>query len=266
VKKMDEASSRTLPKALLLILLLVGCAASAFAQAPDDSFSIVVLPDPQNYSQYYPSIFKQQTQWIVDHRADLNIQFVVGVGDMVNHPDSDPEWANADQAVQVLDAAGIPYAMAIGNHDYDGVYPTARKASAFNQWFGAARYAANPSYKANLNGSNENFYELLTVGATEYLVLVLEYYPRDAVLDWASQVIADHPSDPVIVVTHSFMYIDNTRVDECDTNDTPSAGATPETPCGRSSSPSTRASSSRSVDTSRTSRTANALTRERMDG
>ena len=58
---------------LLLVLILFVSAALSAAQTGDD-FSIVVLPDPQNYSQYYPQIFQQQTQWVVDHRAERNIQ------------------------------------------------------------------------------------------------------------------------------------------------------------------------------------------------
>jgi len=221
---MDEAGKPSWRKVLLVLALamamLAGLASTAAAQAASDPvFSIVVLPDPQNYSQYYPAIFSQQTQWIVDHQAERNIQFVIGLGDMVNNPGSTTEWQNADQAVRILDTAGIPYAMAIGNHDYDGFNPPARQTAAFNKWFGSQRYAASPDFKANLNGSNENFYETFTVGSTEYLLLVLEYYPRDAALEWAEGVIAQYPNDPVILTTHSLMYLDSTRVDECDTND-----------------------------------------------
>src|SRR4051812_12575552 len=205
--------------ALFFLVASIVLVAPLGAQAPPDDFSIVVLPDPQNYSQFHPEIFKQQTRWIVDHRAEFNTQFVIGVGDMVNHPDSTTEWQNADEAIEVLDAAAMPYAMAIGNHDYDGLHPSSRGATAFNHWFGVARYAANPAFKSALNDSTENFYETPTVGNTEYLVLTLEFYPRDATIEWADVVLAQYPNDPVIVVTHSFMYIDNTRVDVCDTND-----------------------------------------------
>lgn len=202
----------------LAILLVVSGATPAAAQGNND-FSIVVLPDPQNYSQYYPQIFQQQTQWVVEHRSELNIQLVVGVGDMVNHWDAPAEWQASDAAIATLDAAQMPYLLAIGNHDYDNFNPKARGAVAFNTWFGPARYATSPVYRGNYNGSNENFYATLTVNDTEYLLLVLEFYPRDAALAWAESVLAQYPIDPVIVVTHSFMYIDDTRVDECDTND-----------------------------------------------
>ncbi|HSE48309.1 MAG TPA: Ig-like domain-containing protein [Terriglobales bacterium] len=203
---------------VLLALVVLSVVRFTAAQSSDD-FSIVVLPDPQNYSQYYPQIFQQQTQWIADHRAERNIQLVVGVGDMVNHWDSATEWQNADAAIKTLDGAQVPYLLAIGNHDYDNFNPKTRGAAAFNTWFGPARYATSPVYRGNYNGSNENFYATLTAGGTQYLLLVLEFYPRDAVLAWAESVLAQYPAAPVIVVTHSFMYVDDTRVDECDTND-----------------------------------------------
>src|SRR5438477_6822868 len=169
------------PRALwsrwLVCLLLVGAALPLRGQTTNGDFSVIVLPDPQNYSQYYPQIFKQQTQWIVDHRAQYNIQFVIGVGDMVNNPGSTTEWQNANAAIAILDNAKLPYAMAIGNHDYDGVIPSARGTNAFNHWFGTARYATSPWFKGSLNNSTENFYGTLTVGGTEYLILALEYYP-----------------------------------------------------------------------------------------
>jgi hypothetical protein len=190
-----------------------------------EDFSIVVLPDPQNYSEFYPAIFTQQTQWVVDHRAEHNIQMVIGVGDMVNHWDSTTEWSRADAAIDLLDANGIPYAMAIGNHDYDNFRPSSRGAGAFNEWFGPGRYSAYPWYRGNYNNSNENFYVTMSAGGTEYLILVLEFHPRDAVLTWAESVLVAFPDHPVIVVTHSYMYVDDTRVDRCDVNDiSPSNG------------------------------------------
>ena len=45
-----------------------------------DPFTIVVLPDPQNYAASYPSIYNAQTQWCADNRAPRNIALVIGLG------------------------------------------------------------------------------------------------------------------------------------------------------------------------------------------
>ena len=202
--------------ATLLVLFMVSPLVTA--ETTSDVFSIVLLPDTQYYSASHPEIFNSQTQWIIDHQAALNIQMVIGEGDIVDDPSLLAQWANADAAVKTMDGK-IPYAMAIGNHDYDGALPQNRQATAFNQYFGPSRYALYAWYGGNYNGSNENFYTFFTINGQEYMVLALEFYPRNAVLTWASSVMANYPDAKVMVVTHSFLFTDGTRADRCDTND-----------------------------------------------
>src|SRR5690242_14562549 len=54
----------------LALLCLVASATYAQVTAPD--FSIVVLPDPQNATQYYPAVLNSQAKWIVDNQKALN--------------------------------------------------------------------------------------------------------------------------------------------------------------------------------------------------
>src|SRR6266567_6936010 len=185
------------------------------------NFTVVVLPDTQNYSQYHPQIFDSQTQWVANNAAAQNIQLVIGVGDIVNTGTSATQWGNASHSAGILDQAHVPYAFAIGNHDYDTLPPTSRAATTFNQYFGPSRYA-NSAYYGSTNlpaGSNENFYETFTWGGTSYLILILEFVPRNSALAWAKSVLDANTDKEVIVVTHSYLYSDNTTVDECDTAD-----------------------------------------------
>jgi hypothetical protein len=157
-------------------------------------------------------------------RTNYNIQFVIGEGDIVNIAETS-QWQNADAAIRVLDNAQIPYVLAIGNHDYDGEAPGSRMATGFNSFFGPARYATYAWYKGNYpTGSNENFYAVVSVNGKSYLILALEFMPRDATLTWAQSVLAANLDKEVIVVTHSYMWIDGTRVDQCNNNDLPSKG------------------------------------------
>src|SRR4051812_17033684 len=168
--QMGKRDWRTKVALFLFLSLLVATAAAGHhggggGAGPD--FSVIVMPDTQNYSQYYPQIFAAQTQWIVAQRDALNIQLVIGVGDIVNDGSSDAQWQNADAAVKTLDQAGIPYVMAIGNHDYDLQRPQDRKATNFNRYFGPQRYSGAPWYHAENNypaGSNENFFATLSMG------------------------------------------------------------------------------------------------------
>ena len=201
-----------------LALILVFWASFAVVQEQAGDFSIIVLPDTQFYSANHPNIFNAQTQWIVANREALNIQLVIGVGDIVDGPTQVTQWQNADAAIKYIDGV-VPYVLAIGNHDYDNFAPGARQVTNFNQWFGPSRYAAYPWYGGNLNGSNENFYANVNLGGVDYLILALEYIPRQSALDWADGILKANPNKPVIMVTHSYMYKDNTTIDQCDTAD-----------------------------------------------
>jgi hypothetical protein len=207
---------------LLLVCLFV--TSPLLSQSASD-FTFVLLPDTQNEAQFFPAVLDTQTQWIVDNRERLNIQAVLGLGDIVNDGSSPLQQGNADAAIRLLDAAEIPYFLAIGNHDYDGGEDdgvVARAVSGFNQWFGPARYAAKSYYKRNFpSGSNENFYGVLTINGKQYLVLVLEFIPRSSSLDWAASIVKANPDKEVIVVTHSFLFVDGTTADRCDTEDKP---------------------------------------------
>jgi hypothetical protein len=210
-----------------LFVVLGTLLVSVFSAAQSD-FSIILLPDTQNYSQYHPAIFKSQTNWIVNNAASLNVQMVIGEGDIVNHDSSSTEWSNAVAAADVLNNE-VRYTFAIGNHDYDGQAPAKRQATHFNSHFGPQRYASYSWYGGNYNGSNENFYTFFSGGGEEYIVLSLEYYPRSSVLDWVDSVLSSYSNKKAIVVTHSFEGTDGFRVDRCDTNDISSVnGNTPE--------------------------------------
>jgi hypothetical protein len=190
------------------------------AQSSGD-FTIAVLPDTQNYSQTYPQIFDSQTQWIASNAAAQNIKLVIGEGDIVNVSSNATQWANAVHSIGILDQAQMPYALAIGNHDYDTLPPTNRKATLFNQYFGPSRYSGKPYYGTTNypSGSNENFYETFTWGGKTYLILVLEFVPRSAAVAWANSVLSSNSDKEVIIVTHSYLYSDGTTVDQCDTSD-----------------------------------------------
>ncbi|HEY2391561.1 MAG TPA: Ig-like domain-containing protein [Candidatus Angelobacter sp.] len=167
-------------------------------------------------------------QWIVANRAALNIQAVLGEGDIVNDGASIAQQQNADAAIRTLDAAGIPYLLAIGNHDYDGANPKAgRPVVGFNQWFGPTRYAGKPFYMGNFpTGSNENFYGIIPIAEKNFLLMALEYYPRSEAMDWATSILQANPDKEAIIVTHNYEFVDGSRESRCDTQDMPSGNAT----------------------------------------
>ncbi len=215
--------SRSLIRLSVALTLFLGL--PLIAQTSGE-FTIAALPDTQFYAKSYPQIFNAETKWIADHASQMNIKLVVGLGDIVDSGSNVGQWQNADAAYRLLDGK-VPYVAAIGNHDYDLNKVSGRTSSAtnFNAYFGPNRYRGQASYKGSYpSGSNENFYSVFTLGGQQYLVLVLECFPRNSVLGWAAAVLRNNPDKQVIVVTHAYTYADSTRMDKCDSNSAASFG------------------------------------------
>jgi hypothetical protein len=56
----------------------------AAGETAGEDFTIIALPDTQNYSTAYPAVFNSQTQWIANNKTAQNIVFVTHLGDIVN--------------------------------------------------------------------------------------------------------------------------------------------------------------------------------------
>ena len=56
----------------------------------------------------------------------------------------------------------------------------------------------------------------LGAAGIKWLILCLEFGPRNNVLDWAGEVVKKHPHHKVIINTHAYMYSDDTRMGEGD--------------------------------------------------
>jgi 3',5'-cyclic AMP phosphodiesterase CpdA len=172
---------------------------------PAAPFTIVVLPDTQFYAQAYPEIFKAQTDWILAHREDQRIAFVLHEGDIVNF-DFDEQWAVAAQNLHTLDGK-VPYVLAAGNHDLSWKGGRlGRDADLMNHYFPASALAALPWPTGTFEpGKIESHYQVLEAGGGRWLVLSLEYGPRDAVVEWADQVLTQYADLPAIVLTHAYL-------------------------------------------------------------
>jgi hypothetical protein len=204
---------------LLAIWLALSALEVCAQDLPGQEFTVIALPDTQIMSRDYPQIFAAQTKWIADNTESMNIRMVLGLGDIVDDAESIAQWQNADAAIRNLDGK-VPYALALGNHDYNNESPSSRTATNYNQYFGKMRYAGYSYYRGGFSSTtNENFWAEFTANGHNYIVLVLDFHPRDAVLDWAKSILAAHPGRPVILVTHAYTYSDDTRIDQCDTND-----------------------------------------------
>jgi hypothetical protein len=190
-------------------------AAAADAPAP---FTLAVLPDTQLYTTTddLAATARAQTQWVVDHRSDLNIDFTVQLGDLVDSWPNTAQWDRISTAFATLDQNNVPYAVVPGNHDLD--YATGQ-ATTYRQYFPVSRFRdaawnnATTQFGGYL-GSNTfgtdpvdrgtmDTFDLLTAGGVKWLVLNLEFEAPDYVLDWAQKVLDAYPDRRVIMVTHN---------------------------------------------------------------
>jgi len=179
------------------------------AGADEAAYAFVVLPDTQFYSSSWPEIFQAQTQWIVDHRASEKIAFVLHTGDIVDS-DSTAQWGPASAGLHILDDQ-VPYAVTAGNHDYADF---ADRMGLVNTYFPPSHFEQYPWFGGTYQpGHVENSFSLFPAGGARWLVLALEFGPRDEVLAWADGVLKVFPTTPAIIITHAYLYRDGSRYD-----------------------------------------------------
>jgi len=188
----------------LLALLLIAAAIPA-AAAPKPAaktpaeFTIVFIPDTQNYVQKFPATYLAQTKWIKDVAARRNIKFAIHLGDIVQNPAQETEWKVADRAHKVLDG-NVPYSMLPGNHDGH------KQPVLFNKYFGSDRFKGKPWYAGSISpADNSANYCRFAAGGAQLMVLSLPFDPSDKVLAWANKIVAAHAQDRVIVATHAYL-------------------------------------------------------------
>ena len=169
------------------------------------AFTVVGLPDTQNYSSSFPQIFTAQTEWIVDERETLDIRFVSHFGDLVNNADQPFQWANADASMDVLDAAGLLYGVCPGNHDFlsSGSVGQPSIPQSYLANFGPARFAGKPWYGASPSGMSS--YQLFSAGGMEFLSIHIECDTPVRELVWAQALIDANRDRPVMLTTHRYL-------------------------------------------------------------
>ena len=173
------------------------------APATGYAYSFAVIGDTQVISDKYKDKFGAIYNWILGYAEEKNTKFVFGLGDITEHS-YDSEWTVAMNAIKQMDGE-LPYSLVRGNHD---------SVATFN------KYVSYNDYKDTIDGSYNasmiNTYRELVVGELKYLIFTLDYGAADAILDWAGEVIEDHPGHNVIITTHAYLYRDGTTLDDGD--------------------------------------------------
>jgi len=187
-----------------------------------EDFTLIALPDTQFYScgaacpaqGGNPATFTAQTQWILDNLNVLNIEFVTQLGDCTQNGDNggNPvEWEVASNAFGIIEdpvttllADGIPFGIAVGNHDQSPIGNPDGTTTFYNQYFGEAHFAGRAYYGGHHGSNNDNHFELFTGGGVNFIIVHLEYdtSPDAAVLNWANNLLQTYSDRKAIVSAH----------------------------------------------------------------
>ena len=183
----------------------------------DSKFSFAVMPDTQQeVLNANDRRFINRSKWLVANKATTDLRWVASSGDVVNWDTPDhAQYKIARAAMVPLEQAKIPYTLTIGNHDTQATKSPGgardpkrtrilqRDTTTFNAYFNAKRYTQVAG--AYEKGKVDNIYTSYTAGDRKWMVLVLELWPRKAVVEWAKKVVASHPHHNVIIATHNYI-------------------------------------------------------------
>ncbi len=188
---------------------------------PGPDFTVAALPDTQYYTAQSRGavigMFTAQTDWLVNNRVSRNVAYVAGLGDIVDHGDTNAgpsnlaEWLNATNALYRLEnpvttglPQGIPYGNAVGNHDQSPNGDPNGTSAFYNQFFGVSHFAGRSYYGGNYGTNNDNHFDLFSAGGLDFVVVFFEYdvSAASAILDWANNVLQTNLNRRAIVVSH----------------------------------------------------------------
>jgi hypothetical protein len=141
------------------------------------------------------------------------------------------EIPKAIEGYEKIDAAGIPFGVAPGNHDYDAMWnvvgypPNFEKDPAelrfvpedlgmlhiggldnFRSVFGDdQKFFAQKDWYVDSFRGGANSAQIFTAGGYRFLHIALEMQADDDVLAWVESVLARYPNVPTILNTHDYM-------------------------------------------------------------
>ncbi len=167
----------------------------------DYAYSMCVIGDTQKVVYNDPEKLSSIYDWILDNQDEKKIKYVFGLGDITDK-NTAAEWLCAKNQISRLDGK-VPYSLVRGNHDGSANY---------NSYLGTAEYkeSIGGSYAP---GKIENTWREFVAGGVPYLNITLDYGASDVVLNWAANVIKEHPEHRVIISTHAYLFRDGTTLD-----------------------------------------------------
>jgi hypothetical protein len=159
-------------------------------------FTIGVIPDTQNLSESDTEAQKimKMLKFFVDKKDELNVVFVVSLGDMTQNNNVDSEWQRLYDAYNQLRPAGIPFAPMEGNHD---------AISSLNDWFPVSDFENTPTWGGSMDGGIENAYYLFSEEDMDFVIVITRYNYSNSVASWANGIFEQYSDRRGIFGTHN---------------------------------------------------------------
>ena len=174
------------------------------------------------YADYDEAYMRTLYNWLLSHKEELNIQYVMGVGDITQSFGSSQtyyqqEWPLAKEAISLLDGK-LGYSLVRGNHDI---------SSGLNGQFGVgSEYYNNlialsettdaegrPMGGFRLADKIEDSYRKIVAGGNKYIIFTLEYYPTEETVVWIDELLTANSDYTAIFTLHGFLTRDYTFLD-----------------------------------------------------
>lgn len=167
-------------------------------------YSFAILGDMQYTTQFYPDDLHHPFDWLINNKDAKNLQYVVNVGDITNGS-TNVEFETVSAQLLRLKEAGIDQSLVRGNHD---------KLADYDKYITAEKFIYGNGEFETYNGTMKTYYQKLTIGGIKYMIMVLDYFPSTAEIEWAKAKIDANPDYNVIVNTHGYLDSDMQLIGE----------------------------------------------------
>ena len=222
---------------LLFVLLLAFSSGTALAQTQEkpfqspsleneDAWTLVLFPDTQSYVKFQRNqpILDLMVHWVLDQIEPLQVELVLHVGDLVEHnalqiPDGiiadqtgREQWESVSRSMGKFDQR-VPFIATTGNHDF-GIKNVENRVSYYDRYFPIEknRFTRGMLRDHGLDAQGmptliNASYEFESPDGEKFLILVIEFAPRDASLEWARELVnrEAYARHRVILLNHSYL-------------------------------------------------------------
>lgn len=166
----------------------------------DYDFCFAWETDTQYYAEEWQNHFLNINNWIVNNADERKIKYVIHTGDIVDDVDMTYEWENADEAMGILDKAGMSYGVLGGNHD---VAAGLADYENYYKYFGENRFKSQNTYGESYK-NNKGHYDLISEGGQDFVIVYMSWNIYQEEIDWMNQVLQQYSDRKAILCFHTY--------------------------------------------------------------